>query len=77
MMNALVTLPFLVALSLAALALWHTLAESAPKVLAALKGRSLMSEGPMATRPVTVRYAPRQVPVLAPVRTAAQWRAAA
>ena len=76
MLNALVTLPFLLALGVAAAALWQTLAESGPKVLAALEGRSLLAEASLATRPVRVRYAPRQ-PARVPVRTAARWRAAA
>ena len=77
MLNALVSLPFLLALAVAGFAVWQTLLESAPKVLAALGGRSLLAESPLATRPVKVRYAPRQVPARAPVRTSAQWRAAA
>jgi hypothetical protein len=77
MLNALVTLPFLIAAVIAGLAIWHTVAESAAKVLAALKGESHLARSALATRPVTVRYAPRQVPARAPVRTAAQWRAAA
>ena len=77
MLNALVTLPFFVALAVAASAMWRTYGESAPKVLAALKGHSLLAEGAMATQPVRVRYAPRQIPARTPVRTSAQWRAAA
>ena len=77
MLNALVSLPFLIALAVVAVALWNTLAESAPKILAALKGQSLLSEARVWNRPVTVRYAPRQLPARAPVRMSAQWRAAA
>ena len=75
MLNALVTLPFLLVLALAGVALWHTLSASAPKVLAALRGQSLFAA--IGTRPVTIRYAPRQMSVQAPVRTAARLRAAA
>ena len=77
MLNALVTLPFLLILALAGVALWHTLSASAPKVLAALRGQSLFAGAAIGTRPVTIRYAPRQMPVQAPVRTAARLRAAA
>lgn len=77
MLNALVTLPFLLVLALAVVALWRTGLENAPKVLAALRGHSPLAEAPLATQPVTVRYAPRQVPSRIPVRTSAQWRVAA
>ena len=77
MLNALVSLPFLLALAIAALTLWHAVSDSAPKILSALKGQSPLAEALIATRPVTVRYAPRQVPARTPIRTSAQWRAAA
>ena len=77
MLNALVSLPFLLALAVAAVTLWRTVLENAPKVLSALKGQSPLAEALIATRPVTVRYAPRQVPARTPIRTSAQWRAAA
>ena len=77
MLNALVTLPFLLVIALAAVALWHTLSANAPKVLAALKGQPPFVGAAIATRPMTIRYAPRQMPAQAPVRTAARLRAAA
>jgi len=77
MLNALVTVPFLLALAVAAFALCQTLQESARKVLAALSGHSLLAEGPLATRPVHVRYTLRELSGRVTVRTSARWRAAA
>ena len=77
MLNALVNLPFLLALAVAGVALWHTLAGNASKVLAALGGNSVLAQAPLATRPVKLRYARRQAPVRVPVKLAAQWRVAA
>ena len=77
MLNALVTLPFLFALAFAGWAAWQTYAQNSAKVMAALQGRSVLADTALSTRPVTVRYAPRQVPARTLVRTSAQWRAAA
>ncbi len=77
MLNALVTLASLLALAVAAGAMWGTLSGNRHKVMAALKGRSLAAEPEISTRPVTVRYAPRPAPLRVAVRPAGQWRVAA
>ncbi|WP_205481777.1 hypothetical protein [Sphingomonas arenae] len=76
MLTALVTLPFLLALALSAGVLAQLLREDGDKMLAALKGESLMARPVLTTRPVTVRLSPR--PQRVAVRPSApQWRAAA
>jgi len=78
MLPALATLPFLVAMWLAALVVLQMVAEERGKIVAALKGRSLLAEPVVSTRPVVVRMAPRQrTPASAPMRAGAQLRAAA
>lgn len=77
MLNALVTLSSLLLLTASLAALWQMLRADADKILAALEGRSLRSQVALETRPVSVRYLPRQVPSRVPVRMAATLRAAA
>ena len=77
MLNALVTLPFVLAFAVAALVLWETIALNQHKIVSALKGRSLLAEAPLATRPVKLRYVSRAGSVRAPVRRAEGLRVAA
>lgn len=77
MLNALVTLPFLLALAGAALFVWDAVHNNRAKIIAALKGRSLLAEAAIATAPVSIRHSARQVPVRASVRPSVRWRAAA
>lgn len=77
MLNALVSLPFVLALLAAGVIVWHMLSVNGAKVAAALKGHSEIADGALATSPVRLRFAPRQVPLRSPVRTSARWRAAA
>lgn len=77
MLNALVTLPFLLALATAALVAWEAIGANRAKIAAALKGRSLLVEPTLATRPVSIRYSARKAPVRAIVKPSAQWRVAA
>jgi hypothetical protein len=76
MLTVLATLPFVLGLTLAAGVIAHLLLESGDKMLAALKGESLLARPVLATRPVTVRVSarPQRVQVR---RSAPQWRAAA
>lgn len=76
LLTVLATLPFFAALLLAGVAIAATLTESGNKVVLALKGRSPLAEPVLMTRPTTVRFTQRAVPL----RTAAvqpRWRAAA
>ncbi|CAA9502331.1 MAG: hypothetical protein AVDCRST_MAG09-808 [uncultured Sphingomonas sp.] len=77
MLNALVTLASLFVLGVAGVVIWETLVANGAKVLAALHGRSPLAEAAIATRPVTVRYAPRPAPMRATVKPAAELRVAA
>lgn len=77
MLTALAALSSLFLLFAACVTLWHMLAGNFPKIAAALQGRSLMSESRLQTRPITLRYRSKQMPSLAPLRTAAHLRAAA
>lgn len=77
MLNALVALSSLLLLAASMMTLWHMLSADADKIMAAFRGRSLRSQVSLQTRPVCVRYLPRQVPSRAPVRTVATLRAAA
>ena len=46
------------------------------KILAALRGESWLAAPPMSIHPVTVRFSQRY-PAIRPLRTRAEWRAAA
>src|SRR4028119_1640206 len=59
MLNALVTLASFFVLGMAGLTMLDTLVANRSKVMAALKGRSLLVDATLTTRPVTIRYAPR------------------
>lgn len=76
MLTALATLPFVLALALGAGVIVHLLRESGDKMLAALRGESLLARPVLATRPVLVQMSAR--PQRVDVRQSApQWRAAA
>jgi hypothetical protein len=77
MLTVIATLPFLAALALAALTILSIVHDSGAKIIAALAGRSQLSEATFATRPVKVRFSARQVPARRSVRVAPQLRAAA
>ena len=76
MLTALATLPFVLALALAAGVVAHLLRESGDKMLAALKGESLLARPVLTTRPVIVRMSARPQRI-AVRQSAPQWRAAA
>jgi hypothetical protein len=62
-------------LALAAVTLWETLGQSAHKIVAALEGRSLITQPVLQTRPVEVRISSRRVS--RPVTAQPRMRAAA
>ncbi len=47
------------------------------KMLAALRGESMLAQPPQSVRPVTVRFHPRVDAVRRPTRVQPEWRAAA
>ena len=47
------------------------------KVVAALRGHSMLAEPPQSVRPVSVRYQPRAESVRRPLTARPEWRAAA
>jgi hypothetical protein len=47
------------------------------KVMAALRGHSMLAQPPQSVRPVTVRFQPRAESVRRPMRVQPEWRAAA
>jgi hypothetical protein len=76
MIAPLATLVFLSALWLVAkVALEH--AGDGAKIVAALRGRSMLAVPPPSVRPISVRFRPRAEAVRRPVRAQPEWRAAA
>ena len=74
-MLVLTVLAFTAVLGLGLLTLGETLASNLNKIVAALRGHSLMSEPVLVTRPVTIRVATRRVSQ--PLSVRPQLRAAA
>ena len=77
LLTVLATLPFLAALAVAVLAIAATVNGNGDKVRLALQGKSPLAAPPLATRPVTVRFSPRQAPVRRALHAEPRWRAAA
>ena len=77
MIAALATAAFLIAGWAALYSVIVDADDNGSKILAALNGRSFASREPVAMRPVTVRFSSRSAPRSQPVRTKAEWRAAA
>lgn len=77
MLTVLATLPFLAALAVAVLAIVSCLSADGRKVLLALRGESPLAHAALATRPVTVRFSPRSVPLRRQVSVVPQLRVAA
>lgn len=71
------TLAFLATIWLVARVALEMADETGAKVLAAIRGHSLMAQPPQSVRPVTVRYQPRAGSVRRPVHVQPEWRAAA
>lgn len=77
MILALGTLIFLVAGWAAAVAVLACLDDHGAKIVAALRGQSLLARDPLPVREVTVRFRQRYPAPVQPNRAATQWRAAA
>jgi uncharacterized protein involved in response to NO len=77
MLAPLATLAFLATLWLAARLALELGDETGAKMLAALRGKSMLARPPQSVRPVTVRYQPRSASVRRPVHVQPEWRAAA
>lgn len=71
------TLAFLATLWLVARIALELADGSGAKILAALRGRSILAFPPQSVRPITVRFQPRAESVPRPLRAQPEWRAAA
>jgi hypothetical protein len=77
MLAPIATLAFLATIWLVAKFAVETFAEDGSKIVAALRGSSMLAQPPQSVRPVTVRYQPRAGSVRRPVHAQPEWRAAA
>jgi hypothetical protein len=77
MLAPLATLAFLATIWLVARLALELADETGAKMLAALRGRSMLTQPPQSVRPVTVRFQPRWGSVRRPVHVQPEWRAAA
>ena len=77
MIAPLASLLFLGALWMVVKVALDMLAHDGSKMLAALRGQSLMALPPQVTRSISVRYQPRAGSVHRPVHVQPEWRAAA
>ena len=71
------TLAFLVTFWMLARILLEMSDGAGAKVIAALRGQSMMAQPPQSVRQVTVRFRPRSESVRRPVHVQPEWRAAA
>ena len=77
MTDPLATLIFLATIWLVAKFALDALADDGAKIVAALRGHSLLAEPAQTVRQFSVRYQPRAGSARRPVRAAATWRDAA
>ena len=77
MIAPLATLAFLATLWLVARIALDLADGSGAKIVAALRGRSMLAQPPHSVRPVSVRFPPRAVVVRRPLHAQPEWRAAA
>jgi hypothetical protein len=77
MLAPLATLAFLATLWLVVRVALEMADETGGKMLAALRGHSMLAQPPQSVRPVTVRFQPRSGSVRRPVHVQPEWRAAA
>ena len=77
MIAPLATLAFLVTFWLVARIALELADGSGAKMLAALRGQSMLALPPQTLKPISVRFQPRAVEVRRPVRVQPEWRAAA
>ena len=71
------TLAFLITLWLVAKVALELADGSGARILAALRGQSMLAYPPQSVRPISVRFQPRAVVVRRPLRAQPEWRAAA
>lgn len=77
MLAPLATLAFLVTLWCVARIVLDMADGSGARIMAALRGQSMLAQPPQSVRPLTVRFQPRAESVRRPVRAQPEWRAAA
>ena len=77
MLAPLATLVFVATLWLIARIALESADSTGAKVLAALRGQSMLAQPPQSVRPISVRYQPRAGSARRPVRAQPEWRAAA
>lgn len=77
MLAPLATLAFLAIVWFVARVALDMVAEDGAKIVAALRGRSIIAQPPLALRPISVRYQPRAGSVRRPAHAQPEWRAAA
>ena len=77
MIAPLATLAFLAALWLVVRIALDMSDGSGAKVLAALRGQSMIAQPPQSVRSISVRFQPRAEAVRRPVHAQPEWRAAA
>ena len=71
------TLAFLATIWLVARVVVEMSDGAAAKVMAALRGQSMLAQPPQSVRPISVRFQPRAGSVRRPLRVQSEWRAAA
>lgn len=77
MIAPLATLAFLATLWLVVRIALDMADGSGAKMLAALRGQSMLALPPQSVKPISVRFQPRAIVVRRPVRVQPEWRAAA
>ena len=77
MIAPLATLAFLAAVWLVVRLALEMANGSGAKVLAALRGQSMLAQPPQSVRSISARFQPRAVVVRRPVHVQPEWRAAA
>ena len=77
MIAPLATLAFLAILWLVARIVLDMADESGARIMAALRGQSMLAQAPQSLRPISVRFQPRAGLARRPLRAQPEWRAAA
>jgi hypothetical protein len=77
MLAPLATLAFLATIWLLARIALDMAEETGAKVMAALRGQSVLALPPQSVRPISVRFQPRAGSVRRPLHARPEWRAAA
>ena len=77
MLAPLATLAFLATLWCVARIVLDMADGSGARIMAALRGQSMLARPPQSVRPLSVRFQPRAESVRRPLRAQPEWRAAA